>query len=145
MLFGNIRCQACKIHHIHKKIVLQGFGYFHQQFHINSWTGKNFIYIGTIAMYPSCQLHHTHAAFVKNGFYKITHVKFMLCFHLPAFCHDIKKAWKKSCLILRVSTPTPSNKSIHAAIYTAFRELILEGVLKWTMWKIRVSRIASNR
>lgn len=127
MPHGNIRCQAGHIHHIHKKIVLQGLGNFHQQRHINSMSVKNFIHISTLAMYPFGELRHSKPAFVKNGFHQMPDVKRILLFHIIVICNDIEKRRGK----ILSYTPgfhahTNFNKSAHAVIYTTFREPILE-------------------
>lgn len=87
--------QTVMFHHIFKKIVLQCFGNFHKRVYINTLTVKDFINIGSLAMYPPRKLRYTQSALVKNGFHYVPDVKFVLSFHIVDISqHNIKKAWK---------------------------------------------------
>lgn len=82
-------------HHIRQKIIIKGFGNGNKHLHINGTTVKDFINIGSLAMYPPRELRHAQPALVENGFHHVADVKFALSFHNVAISrHNIKKAWK---------------------------------------------------
>ena len=61
--------KTVEFHGIIKEIVIEDFGKHGQEFHINSATFENGIYIGALAVKLSRQFTHTHPTFIKDGFH----------------------------------------------------------------------------